>query len=86
VARFPKGFVKPTDSCPSCLAWGNFRGRLCHTCYMFGRTHETSDCSGCGRRQPLKCDYCRLCWCRARLSTKIATGRSRVDTEVREMG
>jgi hypothetical protein len=26
VARFPKGYAKPTDACESCLAWGNFSG------------------------------------------------------------
>jgi DNA-binding Xre family transcriptional regulator len=48
MARFPKGYVKPTSSWPGCLAWGDFRGRLCHTCYMFGRSHETVICTGSG--------------------------------------
>jgi hypothetical protein len=54
MARFPKGYVKPTDSCDSCLAWGNFSGRLCPTCYMFGRGHDAAACTGCRRVQPLK--------------------------------
>lgn len=72
MARFPKGYVKHTSSCPGCLAWGDFRGRLCHTCYMFGRGHDAAECVGCRRVQPLKWDYCRLCWCQARLGAKTA--------------
>ncbi|MEV8546988.1 hypothetical protein [Streptomyces sp. NPDC051572] len=72
MARFPKGYVKPTSSCPGCLAWGDFRGRLCHTCYMFGRSHETAVCIGCRRVQPLKWEYCRLCWCQARINGRAA--------------
>ncbi|MFD9284594.1 tyrosine-type recombinase/integrase [Streptomyces mirabilis] len=84
MARFPKGYVKPTDSCVSCLAWGNFSGRLCSTCYMFGRGHDAAACTGCRRVQPLKWDYCRLCWCRARLSTKAVVGQSADETDVRD--
>ncbi|MET8012873.1 hypothetical protein ABZU86_13490 [Streptomyces sp. NPDC005271] len=72
MARFPKGYVKPTDSCDSCLAWGNFSGRLCPACYMFGRSHDTAARAGCRRTQPVKWEYCRLCWCQARLSAKTA--------------
>ncbi|MGW1553045.1 hypothetical protein [Streptomyces sp. NPDC002346] len=82
MARFPKGYVKPTSSCPGCLAWGDFRGRLCHTCYMFGRSHETAVCIGCRRVQPLKWEYCRLCWCQARLNARTATGMPTVSGKV----
>lgn len=83
MARFPKGYVKPTSSCPGCLAWGDFRGRLCHTCYMFGRGHYAAECVGCRRVQPLKWDYCRLCWCQARLDAKTADGQGAEGAEVR---
>lgn len=65
MSRYPKGYRKPTDSCEGCLAWGDFSGRLCPACYMFGRSHATAVCVGCRRTQPLKWDYCRLCWCQA---------------------
>ncbi|MFE3645670.1 hypothetical protein [Streptomyces sp. NPDC059169] len=84
MARFPKGYVKPTDSCDSCLAWGNSSGRLCPTCYMFGRGHDAAVCTGCRRDQPLKWNYCRLCWCQARLSAKAVVGRPRDETDVRD--
>lgn len=84
MARFPKGYVKPTSSCPGCLAWGDFRGRLCHTCYMFGRGHDAAECAGCRRVQPLKWDYCRLCWCQARLGAKTADGQAAEGQDVRE--
>ncbi|MER5277194.1 hypothetical protein ABT025_15730 [Streptomyces sp. NPDC002809] len=82
MARFPKGYVKPTSSCSGCLAWGEFRGRLCHTCYMFGRSHETAVCIGCRRVQPLKWECCRLCWCQARPNAKTATSMPTVNDEV----
>lgn len=74
MARFPKGYVKPTDSCDSCLAWGNFSGRRCPTCYMFGRSHDEAACIGCHRVQPTKWGYCRLCWCQARLGARARIG------------
>jgi len=80
VSRYPKGYRKPADSCGSCLAWGDFSGRLCPTCYMFGRSHEAADCSGCGRRQPLKWNHCRLCWRQAGLDT----GWAGAEVEVRD--
>lgn len=70
MSRYPKGYVKPTDSCDSCLAWGDFSGRLCPACYMFGRSHEAATCVGCRRAQPLKWGYCRLCWCQARINER----------------
>lgn len=72
MSRYPKGYRKPTDSCDSCLAWGDFSGRLCPACYMFGRSHEAATCVGCRRGQPLKWGYCRLCWCQARINGRIA--------------
>ncbi|MFE3775968.1 tyrosine-type recombinase/integrase [Streptomyces sp. NPDC059122] len=84
MARFPKGYVKPTDSCDSCLAWGNFSGRLCPTCYMFGRGHDAAACTDCRRVQPLKWNYCRLCWCQARLSAKAVVGQPTDETDVRD--
>ncbi|MER6916454.1 hypothetical protein ABT354_32745 [Streptomyces sp. NPDC000594] len=84
MARFPKGSVKPTSSCPGCLAWGDFRGRLCPACYMFGRGHDTAECTGCRRVQPLKWNYCRLCWCQARLGAKTADGRPAAGAYARE--
>lgn len=84
MTRFPKGYVKPTDSCEGCLAWGNFSGCLCPTCYMFGRGHDAGSCVGCRRVQPLKWDYCRLCWCQARLSGKTIAGQPADETDVRD--
>ncbi|MEU2592246.1 hypothetical protein ABZ649_05045 [Streptomyces albidoflavus] len=84
MARFPKGYVKPTSSCPGCLAWGDFRGRLCPACYMFGRGHDTAECTGCRRVQPLKWNYCRLCWCQARLDAKTTEGLPAAGAYVRE--
>lgn len=49
---------------------------------MFGRSHETAVCIGCRRVQPLKCEYCRLCWCQARLDARTATGMPTVSGEV----
>ncbi|MEU5632303.1 hypothetical protein ACH47C_40860 [Streptomyces rishiriensis] len=83
MSRYPKGYRKPTDSCDGCLAWGNFSGRLCPACYMFGRSHATAVCAGCRRTQPLKWDYCRLCWCQARLGTQAAIDRSAAEADVR---
>ncbi|WP_209447268.1 hypothetical protein [Amycolatopsis alba] len=40
---------------------------LCLACYLFGRKHTVGECAGCGRREPLRTQYCRLCWCQARL-------------------
>lgn len=83
MSRYPKGYRKPTDSCDGCLGWGDFSGRLCPACYMFGRSHETDVCVGCRRVQLLKWDYCRLCWCQARLSAQAAVGLLTVEADVR---
>ncbi len=42
MSRYPKGYRKPTDSCDGCLAWGDFSGRLCPACYMFGPVAATA--------------------------------------------
>ena len=83
MSKYPRGYRTPTDSCEGCLAWGEFSGRLCPACYMFGRAREDAACVGCGRQQPLKWDYCRLCWCQARLSAKTAPGQPAAEADVR---
>ena len=55
---------------------------LCAACYMFARDHAVDACTGCGRRQPVRRQYCRLCWCQARtLSREVKTraGTTAVD-------
>ena len=84
MSRYPKGYRKPTDSCDGCLAWGDFSGRFCPACYMFGRSHATAVCAGCRRIQPLKWDHCRLCWCQARLRAKATVGRPPAEADVRD--
>ncbi|MEU5646646.1 hypothetical protein [Streptomyces milbemycinicus] len=83
MSRYPKGYYKPTDSCDGCLAWGDFSGRLCPTCYMFGRSHAMAVCTGCRRVQPLKWDFCRLCWCQARLRAQAAVDQLAAEADVR---
>ncbi|MFJ4634269.1 hypothetical protein ACIP69_01135 [Streptomyces hygroscopicus] len=83
MSRYPKAYYKPTDSCDGCLAWGDFSGRLCPTCYMFGRSHATAVCTGCRRVQPLKWDFCRLCWCQARLGAQAAVDQLAAEADVR---
>lgn len=54
-------------SCASCLAWGCLWGRgLCAACALFARDHAVGECTGRGRVQPVRKQYCRLCWCQAR--------------------
>ncbi|MFJ9034910.1 hypothetical protein ACIRQP_42250 [Streptomyces sp. NPDC102274] len=84
MSRYPKGYRKPTDSCDGCLAWGDFSGRLCPACYMFGRSHATAVCAGCRRSQPLKWGYCRLCWCQVRLHAKATAGQPPTEADVRD--
>jgi integrase len=83
VSRYPKGYRKAADSCNSCLAWGVFSGRLCPTCYVFARSHEDASCESCRRLLPLKWNYCRLCWCQARLNARPDAGQAEVEGEVR---
>ena len=33
---------------------------------MFARDHPVGECAGCGRWQPVRNQYCRLCWSQAR--------------------
>lgn len=55
-------------TCASCLAWGRTMAHeLCWAYYLFGRKHAVGQCVGCARREPLRNQYCRLCWCQARL-------------------
>jgi len=60
--------ARSVTSCAECLAWGRaYAQGVCLACYNFAaRNRLTSGCAGCGRRLPLKKDYCRLCWCQAR--------------------
>jgi integrase len=58
-------------SCTSCLAWGRSFGHgLCAACYMFAREHAVGECAGCGRREPIRKQYCRLCWAQARTQAR----------------
>ncbi|MEV0705895.1 integrase, partial [Saccharopolyspora sp. NPDC050389] len=58
-------------SCEGCLAWGQTFGQgLCVACYMFARDHAPGVCVGCGRHQPIRKDYCRLCWNQARTNAR----------------
>ena len=70
VARDGAGpkIARSVTSCAECLAWGQtYAQGVCLACYNFAaRNRLTSGCAGCGRRLPLKKDYCRLCWCQAR--------------------
>jgi len=52
------------------LAWGlTYAQGMCMSCYNFtGRYRDLGDCAGCQRGpQPLRRDYCRLCWHQAYL-------------------
>lgn len=62
--------LAPTlTSCGSCLAWGlTYSQGVCMACYRFaGRYRNLGGCGACGRQEPLKRGYCRLCWCQAAL-------------------
>lgn len=62
-----RGIQGAVRTCASCLAWGRTMGHeLCAACFMFAGDHAVGECSGCGRRQPVRKQYCRLCWCQAR--------------------
>jgi integrase len=46
---------------------------LCRPCAEFSSRHpQAGPCGSCGRHQPLKKGYCRLCWCQARLDRDLA--------------
>jgi integrase len=66
-------------SCAECLAWGwTYAQGVCLACYNFAaRNPLTGDCAGCGRRLPLKKEYCRLCWCQAREDRAVLAGDAR---------
>lgn len=49
---------------------------LCAACSMFARDHAVDACTGCGRRQPVHRQYCRLCWCQARTLSREAKTRA----------
>lgn len=70
--------VSGPASCESCLAWGRvqrpFVRGLCQACYLFARDHTVGRCRGCRRLQPVRKEYCRLCWGQARADAR-ATGR-----------
>ncbi len=55
-------------SCASCLAFGRVLPAhgLCTACNLFARKHPIGRCTGCGREQPVRKRYCRLCWSHAR--------------------
>lgn len=58
-------------SCVACLGWGILLARgLCVACTMFARDHALGECIGCGRTQPVRKQYCRLCWCQARTQAR----------------
>jgi hypothetical protein len=59
--------ARTVTSCSSCLAWGPLYCQgMCTACYGFAERHRPpSDCGACGRREPLKSGYCRLCWTQA---------------------
>lgn len=63
-----RGINGAVRTCASCLAWGQIFGHgLCVACYMFARDQSVGECTGCRRRQPIRRQYCRLCWCQARI-------------------
>lgn len=37
---------------------------------MFAREHAVSECVGCGRLEPIRKQYCRLCWAQARAQAR----------------
>lgn len=62
---------RAVESCASCLGWGRLAGEgLCLACTMFASDHAVGECTGCGRVQPVRKQYCRLCWCQARAQAK----------------
>lgn len=63
-----RGVCPAARSCVSCLAWGRIFGHgFCVACYMFARDYAVDQCAGCGRREPVRSQYCRLCWAQARV-------------------
>jgi integrase len=63
-----RGISGKVRTCASCLAWGRTFGLgLCAACYMFARDYQVGECVGCQRQQPVRNQYCRLCWAQARI-------------------
>lgn len=53
---------------------------MCLGCYNFAAPHyrhEPGACGACGRHQPLKEGYCRLCWCQARADRALLAADAR---------
>lgn len=60
-------FSQPPESCRSCLAWGRMAvAGWCAACYQFAFKYDVEQCGGCGRSEPARNGYCRLCWHQAR--------------------
>jgi hypothetical protein len=68
--------ARTVTSCRSCLAWGlTYCQGSCEACYRFAGRHRTPGvCGACGRQQPRKRGYCRLCWCQAALERPTGPG------------
>ncbi len=49
---------------------------MCLACYQFAGRYKntTGECGSCGRRQPLKRGYCRLCWVQAAIERPTGPG------------
>ena len=68
--------VKAATSCRSCLAWGMTRYQgMCRALLRLRPNKSAGDCGACGRREPLKAGYCRLCWTQAALDRATGHGR-----------
>ena len=89
--RMRRGSVV-VHSCVSCLAWGQLSVRgLCPACHLFARDHAVGDCAGCGRREPVRKRYCRLCWCQARTlardsGTPLHTANAKAVNHLHQVG
>jgi integrase len=60
-------------SCTDCLAWGLVVNRRCSACSRFAQQYPVDRCAGCSRRQPVRKQYCRLCWSQARIEATAAS-------------
>jgi hypothetical protein len=69
--------TRTVTGCRSCLAWGlTYCQGLCEACYRFAGRYQLAigACGACGRQQPRKRGYCRLCWCQAALERPTGPG------------
>jgi len=69
--------ARTVTSCRSCLAWGlTYCQDFCEACYRFAGRDQLAGgtCGACGRQQPRKRGYCRLCWCQAALERPSGPG------------